>query len=357
MSYILPFIEVHAVDHCNHTCRWCHNYSPIAPEREYDASEYFSGLDALKENGVLINIISIMGGEPFLHKNLTTFAYDLALRYRRPLIITTNGFWLSSENIRLYKDFWPLLHIFKLSRYPSIEKRLGGEQKIRKLLDEIKSYNPEIQIDWPDKYYFNELAFFDSPIEPELYCGNTNCLALMTDMRIGHCGAGAYQKFALEGSLSKGFIDSKDMFYDLRQFDLTSFDLWRKRYPLDACYYCNFGQKQRRVPWKPLKGKGIFRKEYEYAFERDRCLELDMDGQYARSNERILNLLAKEPAAMGSMCTLLLQRHADGNTMAALDLIQNILRTIPSTEESKKKIQEVASQISSTVQVPRNPVA
>ena len=196
-------------------------------------------MDILARNGVVCDLLSIMGGEPFLHHNLPDFCIKLVLRYERPLYMTTNGFWLSKENIRLYKDLWPLVYGLKVSRYPSMEKRLGGEARIQELFREIRLYNPQIKVEWPNKYAFNELKFFEEPVQPEIYCFNVNCLALLTDLRIGHCGAGAYRHLAPEGVLSRNFLESKDMFYNLKDFRMDSFILWHKRYPLDACGFCN----------------------------------------------------------------------------------------------------------------------
>ena len=115
MSYLLPFVEVHLVHHCNHTCRWCHNYSPNSPKREYKAEDYFEGLDLLRANKVDLNSISLMGGE---------------------------------------KNILPLFGL-------------------------IRHYNPNLHIMWPDKFKFNELKFFAEPREERIYCGNSECLALV----------------------------------------------------------------------------------------------------------------------------------------------------------------------------------
>ncbi|MGL1863909.1 MAG: radical SAM protein [Pseudodesulfovibrio sp.] len=258
-----PFIEVHAVDHCNNNCRWCHNYSPFSPQKEYEAKDYFEGLDFLVKNKITINTISLMGGEPFLHSDITRFAFDLFKRYRTPLMITTNGFWLSEESIKEYKHLWTMLSMVKVSRYPTIEKRLGGAKEFKRLVGLIKQYNPKIIVEFPDKGHFNKLEFYTAPIEPELFCANSQCSALLPDMKVGRCGAGAYAHLAPEGSLTEEFKNSNHMLYDLRTFDWQSFRLWRRRYPLDACNYCSFGQKTRSGSWKVEQGRKPFNREYE----------------------------------------------------------------------------------------------
>ena len=288
-----------------------------------------------------------MGGEPFLHHNLIDFCLKLVLRYKRPLFITTNGFWLSEENIRLYKDLWPIVQGLKISRYPSIEKRLGGEACILQLIKKIKQYNPKIYVEWPNKYAFNELKFFDEPVEPEIYCFNVNCVALLTDLRLGHCGAGAYQHLAPAGTFSRPFLESKDMFYDLTQFKKDSFVLWYKRYPLDACRFCNLSQKMRSTAWRPLKGAGLFKREYEYTYERNQCLMQDTLGEYKAVDLRISKFLDAHPDAANVLLQVANQRFAAGELEQALELTSIIAGKSP----ENKAVQEMLLHFARSLKV------
>ncbi len=332
MSYFLPFVEIHAVDHCNHTCRWCHNYSPNAPKREYKAKDYFEGLDILFRNNVLVNTISLMGGEPFLHSDLVGLAGDFITRYRRPLVLTSNGFWLSEDNIHAHKDLWPLLYFLKISRYPSIESRLGGEANILPLFELIRSYNPQIEIEWPDKYKFNELKFFAEPREPQVYCGNSTCLALVNrpdGPALGRCGAGAYAHLAPEDLLPQGFLNSEHMFYPLRRFETESFREWHLRHPLDACAYCNFAQLDRSVTWKAAKGMGLFVNEYEDEFEKKQCVYFLTANDGARLEKKLAALLKRNAAHADFANTLGVYLHEEGDPDAAIRMFALILRHVP----------------------------
>ncbi|MGX9365366.1 radical SAM protein [Desulfoplanes sp. PS50] len=287
MANAFGWLEVHAVDHCNHNCRWCHNYSPFAPSKDYEAKDYFDGLDVLKKKNIQYHSLSIMGGEPFLHPDLIRFAYALLERYRKPLMLTTNGFWLSREDIHLYKDLWPMITSLRVSRYPTIIHRLGGEENVARMLGIIKKYNKNIYIDFCDKAIFNELKFLNKPVTPQVYCGNAECTALLPDMRMGRCGAGAYSRFAPKEMLSDQFLASKDMMYDLRQFDGSSFWLWRSRYPLDACSYCNFSQKLRSRPWKVERGRRPFDENIEQQYHLQAAARFFNNGDILWSKKRL----------------------------------------------------------------------
>ncbi len=347
MSYLLPFVEVHVVDRCNHTCRWCHNYSPDSPKREYKAEEYFEGLDLLRANKVDVNSISLMGGEPFLHNDLIGFADQMLTRYARPLVVTSNGFWLTPDNIISHKDLWTRLWMLKISRYPSIETRLGGENNIQALLELIRSYNPELHVMWPDKFIFNELKFFQAPHEPQIYCGNSECLALVNlpdGPALGHCGAGAYAHLAPQGLLPEGFLRSKHMFYHLRDFNLDSFRMWHKRYPLDACAYCNFARPGKRVPWKAAKGKGLFIKEYEDEFERRQCLYFLTAGDDKRLHKKADALMKRSAANARFINALGVHRYNEGAPDTARRFFDIVLRHEPDNQDARHNLEVLTTE-------------
>lgn len=263
----IGWIEIHVVDHCNNNCRWCHNYSPFSERREFSPEEYYDGLDVLKLYNVRYDNISLMGGEPFLHENLHDFAYKILERYRKPLMLTTNGFWLSEHAVKAHADLWRIVSWLKISRYPTVEKRLGGIAEMRRIASLIKQFNPGIIIEIPDKSIFNKLEFTALPRDVETYCGNSQCTALLPDMTMGRCGAGAYLHLAPDGAVPDGFRESRHMMYDLRNYEAHTFLLWRRRYPLDACSFCSFSGRQLQTRWKVERGRPVFNTEYEREYD------------------------------------------------------------------------------------------
>lgn len=283
----IPYVEIHTVDHCNNNCRWCHNYSPFCPEKEYEAKDYFPGLDILNGKQLHLGAISLMGGEPFLHSDITGFAFQIWERYERPLVITSNGFWLSETSVKAYRDLWKLVSMVKISRYPTIEKRLGGYEEAHRIAMLIKKYNPQVLIEFPQKAIFNKLETFTKPREVKRFCWNANCMALLSDMTVHRCGAGGYQHFAPAGMLSEEFKNCPHMSYNLKKFDYQDFVLWRSRYPLEACSYCNFSDRTPSVGWKVEKGHKPFNKKYEieyhYNLAKSMIAQEDLDDAQNRA--------------------------------------------------------------------------
>ncbi|MEF2145939.1 MAG: tetratricopeptide repeat protein [Desulfovibrionaceae bacterium] len=292
MSRTFGWVEIHAVDHCNNNCDSCHNFSPLAPKRDYDAAEYFHGLDILAANNVCFPTISIMGGEPFLHPDLPRFASRLKERYpNKRLLCTTNCFWLGEQDIAHFDDFWRRLNTLTVSVYPNMVHKIGGMERFRALLAQIQKRHPHLELFLPDKHVFRSLSFFNEPRPVNYHCPNAECTCLLTDGRMARCGAGAFQHFSQE--ITPAFAASAQMFYDLNRFDWQQFWLWRKRYPLDACPYCGLVLGQ-PVQWKVQKGVP-YRKDYEAEYHVRVAEHVFTQGDPATALARLRHALELAP--------------------------------------------------------------
>lgn len=246
----LRFIEVHAVDHCNNHCRWCNNHSPFYPDREYQAQDYFPALDGLAARGIGFQDLSIMGGEPFLHSNLTRFVLDLKERYGRFMGVTTNAFWLSEEELDRYAGLWKSLNLMYVSYYPNIVKDLGGAGRVAALLRRLKKTHPHLHVETREKYEFTVLEYPAEPLDVSRYCAAARCTCLLADGRLARCGPGAFARF--RPGMPRAFLDSRDMFFDPAD-PRQDFLFWMNKYPLDACSHCT-AHLGRTGPWKVEPG-------------------------------------------------------------------------------------------------------
>ncbi len=252
MSLRFGWIEVHAVDHCNNNCRWCNNSSPFFGECNHKPEEFFPWLDVLEENHIRYNHISIMGGEPFLHPDLEGFMRAFRERYNKPLMLTTNLFWLSEEAIRAYHRIWQLTKLLFVSYYPNLLRTIGGEQRADKLIELLRSRHPHLDIDIRRQQVFTELEYSRTPLEVEFFCPMSECTVLRSDGVLARCGFGGFS-YQNPQAIPE-VADSEQMFFDLKQpFKPGKFWHWRNRWPLDACMHCT-GALHRKSSWKIEKG-------------------------------------------------------------------------------------------------------
>jgi len=250
------WLEIHAVDHCNNSCKFCNNSSPYMERREFAASDYLPWLDLLVERGIAFYCISLLGGEPFLHRDITGFTLPFR-RFDKSLMLTTNGFWLKEETIAGYGELFEALDILCFSLYPSIAARMGGREEFLRLVEMIRERHPRLRVDVRDVSRFFAFEFLSEPVEVDRFCGNSDCVTLLADGRMGRCSVGTYAAF--NPAATPEFLAARDVFYDLRDLDRKDFWMWRKKWPLDACAFCtNFRdtfvdwEYQKRIPKRIL---------------------------------------------------------------------------------------------------------
>ena len=117
-KYIIPLLEIQVVNHCNLNCCGCSHFSNIS-------DEFFIEIESLKRDlkdlssKFIVKKISLIGGEPLLHKNLKEIINEIKKIFPYvQIIISTNGILIPS----LSKDFLSFLRkenvMFELSKYP-----------------------------------------------------------------------------------------------------------------------------------------------------------------------------------------------------------------------------------------------
>ncbi len=139
----LDYIEFNVVDHCNMNCKGCALFAPIASENYIDLSQHSLDMARLSELFENINLIRLIGGEPFLNKDLdkvisiTREAFPIA-----DIRILTNGtmleslednFWifLKKHNIKIDVTLYPI-HYSKEDIYKNISKDRNVPINIKK---------------------------------------------------------------------------------------------------------------------------------------------------------------------------------------------------------------------------------
>ena len=109
---IIPYIEVHLVDHCNLNCKGCSHFSPFADRVFADISQYIKDIKQLSRLASNIRKIRLLGGEPLLHPNITVFISTTRKYFPDADIqIVSNGILLST----MKEKFWQNCQQAKIS--------------------------------------------------------------------------------------------------------------------------------------------------------------------------------------------------------------------------------------------------
>lgn len=101
---MIPYIEMHIVDHCNLGCKGCSHFSGLSEPwfiTDEDFVAQMKELEFLTKGN--IPIIRIMGGEPLLHKHFVQYVvYTRLLFPDSQIVLVTNGILLPTLDQSYY---------------------------------------------------------------------------------------------------------------------------------------------------------------------------------------------------------------------------------------------------------------
>jgi hypothetical protein len=272
----IPWIELHAVDHCNNVCRHCNQRSPHAFRRDYAPGDYLPWLDKLDTLKASFDQINITGGEPFLHADLAYFAGAFRRRFpNKTIVVISNGFWLSEDAYAAHEALFDSINALVFSIYPNIAHFHGGREAMLAKLGRLKERYPGLEIITVGRTEFYPISFHAQVAPPATPCRWADCTGLLPDGRLARCTVAAYAhigqtppraasaRTAPPGSLDplalSAPLDSRDLYFDLHG-DLTGLAAWRAKWPLDVCSRCTAGSAG-PLPWKA--GAPTRRLDYE----------------------------------------------------------------------------------------------
>lgn len=227
-------LTIPVVDHCNFRCIDCIHFAPYRAKKEHYASDYIPSIQTLLREGILTNQeLLLAGGEPFIHSDLIGFVAELREAIPSlPIVIATNGGWLSDRNVEKYEPVFRMIHRMTITQY----------QKLN--LDPVPKIRQWTKVVVRPRYEFAQPSFsseWKEPVIPDIakaeggYCRFVDCIQLTHDGRLMKCPAGyvADAKFPS----TPQFNSSIEMYYDIAN-PKEPFQTWWERYPFDACYYC-----------------------------------------------------------------------------------------------------------------------
>lgn len=143
---MLEYIEIPVTDMCNLNCRNCSRFAPLVKEATFPFEENMKAMNQLHRYIKHIGTIRLMGGEPLLDKNLSSYLTACRKLYKYSEIsIVTNGILLDKRLDELKKDVLDNDISFVISMYPPFYNHI---HKVMERLDKEKIrysvYNGEI---------------------------------------------------------------------------------------------------------------------------------------------------------------------------------------------------------------------
>lgn len=250
---IVPALDVHLVEHCNLSCKYCGHFSNIAEPEYLNLAEFEKDLIRLKEitNGKLEGF-KLMGGEPLLHPQICDF-FDLVRKYfSNPectfLMLITNGVLLNS----MKDSFWENMHNNSVLLNPSIypinidwDKVFEKSQKygVELLLEPKEVLRP---IEEFDKLNIN----LDGKIEPVNRWKNCHLKWMCAGLQKGkiyQCAFTAYIRH-FNKKFGTSLIPSKYDYIDIYKAKSIDDILSFCEKPFPFCKYC--GQVRESLKWE-----------------------------------------------------------------------------------------------------------
>lgn len=120
----LYYLEFHVADHCNLNCKCCDHFSPLVEGEVFtDYTTWESDITRLRELIEEIHLIRIMGGDPFLNKELPQYIRKTRELYSAAQIhIVTNGILLPQQDDFFWQTMTESQAEIHLSVYPDLTK-------------------------------------------------------------------------------------------------------------------------------------------------------------------------------------------------------------------------------------------
>jgi hypothetical protein len=127
----LPYLEMHLTDHCNLNCSGCGHYSQMASPNYADLRQYKIDMMRLSQLFRNIDVIRLMGGEPLLHPDPSSFITVTRTNFpRSDLRFVTNGILLPKASASFWEACRNTSTTIDLSLYPPFKQRAADWQNI-----------------------------------------------------------------------------------------------------------------------------------------------------------------------------------------------------------------------------------
>ncbi len=261
--------EIPVVEHCNLNCSLCNSHAYLIEESNYPLDQFKADIDVLSKY-IHFGILTFMGGEPLLCKNLDEYiSYAKSRKMGEIYRVLTNGILYKNMSVDLMK----VMDVLEISHYPQMKESA----------DDIQKYLEPLAKKYKFTFYIKNIGYFNkidttSITETEAQEGYNKCSRIFYGCSIFD---GYYYK-CMRPKTTNLYLEKKcgiTSEVNMREVDglKISDDGFRERFQeyfnrkemLVACKYCLMGLEDETgfkyyVKHKAMNNKLIVRLYYKH---------------------------------------------------------------------------------------------
>lgn len=246
-------IKIPICYHCNLNCAYCSHFSPLAPKYEVPIEVFERDIKQLKKiSNNKIKRISLLGGEPLLHKDIEKLIVILNKYFPKTTKrITTNATLFP----KMSESFWQTCKknniIFKYSPYILNKNFKQNEEQILKLSKkydiEIKKYTEDV-----DKFELMNLSLKTNENDKNNYknCEKKYSCLLLDNGNLYPCEVIGSIRFFNNYFKDYALPITKNDYLDIHKTNSIKEIYTFFKTPVDFCKYCAYGKNPKTSKWK-----------------------------------------------------------------------------------------------------------
>ncbi len=246
----LEIIKFPICYHCNLNCAYCCHFSPIAPKYEMPVEVFENDVKQLKKiTKGKVKTLSLMGGEPLLHKNIQNLLTILNKYFPNSRKrITTNGLLLENMDKKFYTACKDNNIAIECSDYYLFNKNINSD-----VFEKIKEkYGIDIKFNREKIDKFELARLNNKKINEKNYslCDKKYGCTQLDNGKIYPCSIASNIKIFNDYFKDYTLPVNDNDFIDIHRIDSIDeiFEYFKK--PKEICKYCNLGHNRKLAKWK-----------------------------------------------------------------------------------------------------------
>lgn len=245
--------EVNITKHCNLNCKGCDHFAPLAKNDYMDFVNYQCDIKRIAELfGDQANEIHILGGEPLLHPEVTTFLHEARQLFpKAEICLDTNGTLLS----RMNSSFWQICREDGVIIQPTVYPVNVDYNALEDYAKEQGVKYRYLQKNKPGGHHTLwksplDLSGQQDPMTSFMSCANANRCITLEKGRLYTCSI-ASNMYLFNQYFEKDYIDfTDDDGIDIYKAKTPEEIFTYLARPMPLCRYCDIKNRSTDHPWE-----------------------------------------------------------------------------------------------------------